>query len=132
MRECRKCRTALSVGVNWYLSAEKYHNYICRECARKYERGNFEGRLASRLKYQYGLSVEDYKGLLSKQNNSCAICNSPPTGRWDSFHVDHDHKTGKVRGLLCHHCNTGIGNLKDDVQLLESAINYLNEYKKYA
>lgn len=131
MPNCRKCDVVLTVGVNWYSSAQKYHNYICRACARVYEKANFEGRLKSRLKFQYKLSLEDYKALLQNQDNKCAICNcSSPTGRWDSFHVDHCHTTGKVRGLLCHHCNTGIGNLKDSIEILNKAISYL-ENKKY-
>lgn len=130
MPNCRKCNAILIVGTNWYQSAQKYHNYICRSCAQKYEKENYEGRLKSRLKFQYGLTLEKYKSLLQKQENKCAICKCDyPTGRWDSFHVDHCHTTGKVRGLLCHHCNTGIGNLKDSIELLEQAINYLKEHK---
>jgi hypothetical protein len=73
--------------------------------------------------YLYGMTAEDYAGLLEAQGNACAICG----GEWTNGrpHVDHDHKTGKVRGLLCGPCNTGIGHLKDDPARLAAAITYL-------
>lgn len=85
------------------------------------------------LKRTYKLSWEDYETLLENQGNSCFICYKPlklhkgislPT---EVACVDHDHKTGTVRGLLCSHCNTAIGLLKDDPALLKRAIKYLGE-----
>jgi hypothetical protein len=76
----------------------------------------------------YGLSESGYMSLINSQNNLCAIC-----GRKDETRVlcvDHDHKTGAVRGLLCNNCNIGLGNLKDDVQILQSAIGYLQKHSK--
>ena len=72
-----------------------------------------------------GLLVVDdeYDRLFAQQNGCCAICHSSAEGR--RLVVDHDHKTGKIRGLLCLGCNVGIGHLRDDVTILESAINYL-------
>ncbi len=76
----------------------------------------------------YGLTVENYNELLEKQNMCCAICKrDTPTGKWKRFCVDHCHKTGKVRGLLCNECNRGMGLLKDDPSLLIKAANYLKE-----
>lgn len=62
--------------------------------------------------------------LLIKQNGRCALCGGPPTknGKLD---IDHDHKAGKVRGLLCHKCNYALGLLQDDSGLLLKASNYL-------
>lgn len=71
---------------------------------------------------QYGLTEEDYQGMLSKQNFSCAICENAD----EPLRVDHCHTTGKVRGLLCHRCNTGLGLFKDNVRNLETAIRYLS------
>ena len=73
-------------------------------------------------KYKYGLSKEDYYSLFETQQNKCAICG-------DSFDktkafVDHDHQSGKVRGLLCTRCNTLLGMTKDNVEILKSAIKY--------
>jgi len=79
----------------------------------------------STLKRLYNLTLEQYEKMLSDQNNSCAVCNEPFVGQ---INVDHDHETGKVRGLLCNQCNYGLGNFKDNQALLYNAINYLRKY----
>jgi hypothetical protein len=77
----------------------------------------------------YGLTLEQYDMMLEKQNGVCAICGK---GGSHSHHknlcIDHDHETGEVRGLLCDLCNKGIGCLKDDLDLLKSAVLYLEKY----
>ena len=83
------------------------------------------------LKSTYGLTIEQYDLILESQNNCCAICKTDtPSGR-GRFHVDHNHKTGEIRGLLCHHCNLALGNFKDDVPTLLNAIDYLNKRVKF-
>ena len=83
---------------------------------------------AHKYKNKYGITIEDYDRMLEDQGGRCAICRTnDPGGSGSRFAVDHDHKTGKVRGLLCTNCNTGIGLLQDDVLILEQAIRYLNE-----
>jgi hypothetical protein len=79
------------------------------------------------LKYKFGISIEEYNDLLSLQEGKCAICGSIETGRSDTkyLHVDHDHLSGKVRGLLCNKCNIGIGLFNDDIFRLKKAIIYL-------
>ena len=73
---------------------------------------------------KYGLTLLDYDRMLREQNGGCAICGgSPDVHKY--FHVDHDHVTGIVRGLLCQACNTGIGKLRDDPSLLRRATAYL-------
>lgn len=73
------------------------------------------------LRQDYNLSLDDYYTLLTSQNNLCAICHNPLTNP----HVDHNHITGQIRGLLCRLCNNGIGFLKDDPTILLAAIHYL-------
>jgi hypothetical protein len=82
----------------------------------------------TRLIYKFGITLDEYNELLNKQKNSCSICGNPP--RLQKFAVDHDHKTGKVRGLLCRDCNVGIGNLKDDPDLIEKAIQYIKKFRE--
>ena len=85
-------------------------------------------KYASNIKSWYGITIEDYFNLLNFQNNCCAICkSSEPRGRGSKkmFHVDHDHKTGEVRGLLCQQCNVALGSFNDDAKRLEDAIFYL-------
>lgn len=72
---------------------------------------------------QYNLSPVDYYKLLEVQGGFCKICKMPPNKK--RLHVDHDHKTGRIRGLLCTNCNTGLGHFKENSRLLEEAINYL-------
>lgn len=83
------------------------------------------------MRTYYGVTVEWYDATLEDQGGKCAICGSRDKRRKNVkyFAVDHDHRTGKARGLLCHPCNVGIGNLQDDVNILAKAIQYLNERK---
>jgi len=67
-----------------------------------------------------------FQEMYAKQGGCCAICKHPPTsGRGNTLHVDHDHETGKVRGLLCHSCNTSLGGFRDSQSVLWAAIEYL-------
>lgn len=77
------------------------------------------------LKRRYGITLEEYEKMFAEQDGKCAICKGVcPTGR--NLAVDHDHDTGKVRGLLCSRCNQGIGQLRN-IAILQSAITYLKE-----
>lgn len=81
----------------------------------------------SRYKKEYGITLSDYESMLSAQNHRCAICDRlSPYGR---LHVDHNHKTGESRGLLCFDCNSGLGKFGDDVGVLRDAIKYLELYE---
>ncbi len=85
----------------------------------------------SRLKRLFKITIEDYHELLNIQNNVCAICGQPETaknskGEIRPLGIDHDHKTGLVRGLLCHKCNVGLGCYNDSPELLDKAKEYLN------
>ncbi len=83
---------------------------------------------------KYGIGPETYNEMLLKQNNVCAICYLPETkihnktGLVCKLSVDHCHNTGKVRGLLCTKCNTGIGQLSDSPELCINAYNYLKNH----
>lgn len=77
------------------------------------------------FKLRGGLTEEEYDKLLAKQGGVCAGCLKPPTNR--RLCVDHDHKTGEIRGLLCFQCNYGLGWLKDDPERLERLAAYLRK-----
>jgi hypothetical protein len=76
-----------------------------------------------RLKCAYGITLEDKRTMLEAQNGKCAICDRKVSGK--SAHVDHDHETGQVRGILCHKCNVAIGLFGDEIRNLTKAIDYL-------
>lgn len=78
-----------------------------------------------RLMAKYSLAPEDFDRMLEAQGGKCAICGTSDPGRWDFLYVDHDHATGRVRGLLCSRCNRGIGLFGDSPGLLERAAHYL-------
>jgi hypothetical protein len=85
--------------------------------------GNYrKSQLRQRRKREYGVSDQDVADMLEKQSNSCAICRTEID--WNC-HVDHCHKTGVVRGLLCASCNKGLGLFGDDTVRLNNAIKYL-------
>lgn len=76
----------------------------------------------------YGLTEAEYQAMLAAQGGLCAICRTPEAVKGKpeaSFRVDHCHTTGAVRGLLCAHCNSGLGQFRDDPTLLRKAAAYL-------
>jgi Recombination endonuclease VII len=81
------------------------------------------GKAAAGRRAKYGVDV-DFDGLLATQGGVCAICGNKSTTK-RPWHVDHDHTTGQIRGILCHHCNLLLGNAKDNMQTLRHAIVYL-------
>jgi hypothetical protein len=74
-----------------------------------------------------GITQEIYYSILSEQGGKCAICKTSEWG-YNGPAIDHDHKTGKARGLLCMKCNTGLGHFDDSFELLNTAIEYLKRY----
>lgn len=105
----------------------------CKKCAckakTKWKRDNPEKdilcRRKSMLKRRYGVTLEQYDRMLEEQNGVCAICGGVNKGGW-RLAVDHDHDTGKVRGLLCQNCNRRVGELENNPTLFRSTINYLS------
>lgn len=79
------------------------------------------------LRRRYKMSPEEYDSLLASQNGLCAICHKPKSDNKQStlLYVDHHHGKNVVRGLLCHHCNSGLGAFRDSIDLLKRAIKYL-------
>lgn len=77
------------------------------------------------LRRHHGITIEQYDVMWEQQNGKCAICGNTGEGR--ALCIDHDHKTGKIRGLLCVRCNTALGSFRDDINRLRNAILYLLE-----
>lgn len=108
----------------------------CKQCRKTYyyqtrgraQRQSRETHLIDR----YGITHEDYLELEKQQDGLCAICKSPPVGKVRGgtakyFHVDHNHTTNAVRGLLCYRCNAGIGLFRENAKTMKAAIAYLEK-----
>ena len=134
-RKCKKCGEEKE--INLFVKAPKCNQgrtYECYSCRREYMNGIYkETTYSTKRKHllmkNYGITIEDYNEMFSKQKGRCAICNKHQSDLERTLNVDHCHSTGKVRGLLCQNCNTGIGLLQDDCDVLLSAAKYLQENK---
>jgi hypothetical protein len=109
--------------------------YTCRKCVyacEKRYKQTPEGKekvWQKSLWIKYRIRVEDYWRILGEQGGRCAICGADEAGgKHNRWHVDHNHRTGQVRGLLCHSCNIGIGHLRENPDVLRSAIDYLDRW----
>lgn len=98
-----------------------------KESARQWQADNREKTRDIRLRYRYNITKDQWDALFASQGHLCAICRSDKPG-YGSWHTDHCHDSGKVRGILCHGCNTGIGNLKHDVERLLAAVGYIRKH----
>jgi hypothetical protein len=103
---------------------------ILNERQRLYAALNPEKAAASQRKRKYGITQEQFDDMRSSQNNACAICGSEEPKGVGTFHVDHCHATQIVRGLLCHHCNLGLGHFKDNPAALRTAATYIEGHAR--
>lgn len=98
-----------------------------RAASKRWREANNERHADNNARWKYGVEHGTYDTMLAAQDSKCAICETTEPGvRLGRFHIDHCHTSKKVRGLLCEHCNRGIGHFKDDPALLRRAINYLS------
>ena len=144
LRECFDCKEALPFD-SFTSNKGNYDGYgfstYCKSCQKKRNdeyKKKFPWiiqykRWARRIEEQYGITPDDYYRMWSEQDGCCKICKGWFRGKTNggsecvTFCVDHCHNTGKVRGLLCRDCNTGLGHFKDNTKRLEDAIDYLKE-----
>lgn len=89
-----------------------------------------EQMLNSALRKYYGIDVAEFNRMFDVQSGCCAICMRHQSEFKKRLSVDHDHSTGKVRALLCQHCNQGLGHFRDSANLLSLAMTYLSKHKK--
>ena len=117
--------------VKWAIKSREYyiaHKDRIDEYARLWVLKNPEKvkrYLRKSILKRYNISIEQYDSMFKEQNGLCAICNLPEKASKWSLSVDHNHKNGEVRGLLCRDCNAALGLFKDNVLLLRSSIKYL-------
>lgn len=117
-KECKLCKQVKPLSEFYYRKDSKDYRTECKQCRKNYER----------LK-KTGWSPEAYEYAWYHQNGKCAICGCElGSSRYTKPAADHNHKTGKLRGILCTQCNTALGLMKDSPYRLESAIRYLEEH----
>lgn len=132
MKMCSRCKENKDVKEFFVSRSSRakdgLHN-VCRSCSREYGRQWYLKNKSEKdglvLKSKFGITNDDYLTMLKEQKNCCAICGVHNDEVKKRLVVDHDHTTGEVRGLLCHNCNVGLGNFKDEIKILKSAITYL-------
>ena len=119
---CKSCEKVRKLG-----SARRWYRNLTEAQRRAHNR-------KTNLKKVHGVTLEQYAAMLAKQGNRCAICdkdrrsNTLRCGRRENLAIDHCHKTGRIRGLLCARCNKGVGLFLDSVIILEKAIAYLKAH----
>ena len=124
-KKCTKCNLIKDISeFGLKKSTKSGLESRCKPCRAKVERTN-----------KYNISENEIELLAEKQQHCCAICNKPETSlnskrtTVQNLAIDHCHKTGKIRGLLCSNCNIAIGKFKENIDLLNNAIKYLNDNK---
>lgn len=126
-RKCSRCNQMLPVS-QFHIRADKNPNHYrfnspCKSCA--HVGRNIDYHKAYQRKIKYNLTQEEYDLMLKKQNYSCEICGIHKDDCTKELCVDHCHKTGKVRSLLCNNCNSGIGFFNESERVMKKAIEYL-------
>ncbi len=108
--------------------------YRCKKCVNKIDREYYASTIKRRfsrfaiwIKKNHGVTGEEYKEMLSRQGGVCAICGKVNITKSKRLAIDHCHKTGKIRGLLCGRCNMGIGQFDDKASLLIAAAEYIRK-----
>jgi len=132
MRKCKKCgeeKPLVAFNESIGRSNRLYYRRICRTCENKYKRSM---RQYYNLQNNYGINEAQYELMLKSQSDVCAICGQPETikrhGKIQFLSVDHNHKTSKIRGLLCHKCNVRLAVFEDE-DFKQKAIAYLEKNK---
>lgn len=127
MKTCTKCNKRKLI-TEFYKDAQKSSGIRpdCKSCVnlklKAWSKANPEKRRNIMRKHIYGISENEYQKLLKQQKGVCKICKKSDFRR---LGIDHSHKTGKIRGLLCQKCNAGLGMFLDSVKALKAAIKYL-------
>jgi len=132
MKQCNKCKEFKEL-TEFYKDKSRKDGLqcYCNSCKRICQKENPQDPIKCRsdyLKKTYKISLIDYDNILISQNNVCAICGETPDIK-RNLDIDHCHETGKVRGILCHHCNKALGHFKDDSDIILKAYNYLIKNK---
>lgn len=135
-KECKKCKQALPLS-SYYKERGGSYRLKCKPCTYEENRERYHNnpstkeahrKAAERYRIKsYGISVDEHDKLLKLQKNACAICGKTSSSK---LAIDHCHKTGKVRALLCNGCNTSLGNVNESIDVLKKMIEYLEKHNE--
>lgn len=154
MKPCNDCGVELTTG-NTFPSRLKKQDYYCKKCwsartkkwfkenpeaAKVIRRRNNQKRrpenrarsLSNIRKKRYGIDTTQMMEMVAKQDEKCSICENQLILHSRKYGIDHNHKTGKLRSILCNNCNLLLGAAHDDIEILNKAINYLSKWNKNA
>lgn len=118
---CRNCTQA--DNKNW-----KRNHPVSVKLSKRQWRRNFDPSKRNENYYRYGVTREWYESKLKEQDEGCGMCGTKDSGTGHRFHIDHNHKTGKVRGVLCYRCNIFLAHFEHDIRRPELALAYLKKY----
>lgn len=125
-KRCSKCKvTKPASEFNRHSKRKDGLQNYCKGCSRAAWKRDYHQKdhyLNVIIKNRYGLSRREYEEMLASQGGGCGIC-----GTTDRLVVDHDHESGRVRGILCTSCNVSLGRLNEDVGVLRRMIDYLEQ-----
>ena len=136
-KRCHKCKIVKPASEFYLRSSKRWLRGSCKECDKVdrkiWTKGNPDKVRITNRKSGYkrlgiNITLEEYDALSLQQGGRCLICGKSQTKN-KLLHVDHNHSTGKVRGLLCGKCNSGLGMFGDSVEVLYTAIEYLKKNK---
>jgi len=132
VKRCTSCKQLLPLDRFYWARDKRRPEGQTRKQGRCIQCCKTDARWAQ-LQNKYGILKQDYIALHEAQNGRCAICGSDKPAKGQVFlHVDHNHDTGEVRGLLCAKCNIGIGHLNEDPDLLIAAALYLMDTSEWS
>lgn len=133
MKSCSKCSRTLPI-TDFHMKGGGYRRPECKDCfkaARPRKGGAAAAGIPAGDKpayqryYKYGITPEQFQEMCDRQDGRCAVCGGAEPGA-PTWQIDHDHVTGRVRGLLCRPCNVALGLLQDDIARIERAARYLS------
>ena len=131
MKTCKQCGLLKKVSeFNKHSTSKDRLSYVCKECHKEnnkkwYSRSGRNKHLLN----TYGVTQESYSHMYKVQKGCCAICGvEEKNTHLKRLYVDHSHTTGKIRELLCHNCNSSLGQLKESIDTLKKMINYIEKH----
>lgn len=130
MRKCIKCGETKEISCFYpHKRSPNGFRSQCKDCCKtqinKQRESNPDKYREYELKRLYGISISEYNVLFQKQNGKCAICKIDHIKLKKRLEVDHNHQTGKVRGLLCGNCNKTLGKINDSISIVQNMLSYL-------